>query len=135
MKNRLNRIITKTGDKGFTGLSDGKRTSKNDPIIHVLGELDELNCSIGLLKSKLIEKSEKEKTYIKFTDILIEIQHDLFNIGGEISAPNIKLFDRKRINLISELFLPVKPQITNFVSLPIAFKWLTTSIAISTPFL
>ncbi len=102
MKSRLNKITTKTGDQGFTSVSDGNKTSKNDPVIHVLGELDELNCSIGLLKAKLNEFDHSKKKYLRFVDILVDIQHDLFNIGGEISAPNINLFDANRINLITE---------------------------------
>ena len=103
MKNRLNKIITKTGDQGITSLSDGNKTSKNDPIIHVLGELDELNCSIGVLKATLKEHYKLEKKYSRFVDILADVQHDLFNIGGEISAPNIELFDTDRISFLTEL--------------------------------
>ena len=51
----------------------------------MLGELDELNCSIGILKAKLNEYSRSEKKYLRFVGILIDIQHDLFNIGGEIN--------------------------------------------------
>ena len=102
MKNRLNKIITKTGDQGITSLSDGNKTSKNDPIIHVLGELDELNCSVGVLKATLMERHKLEKKYSQFVDILVDIQHDLFNIGGEISAPNIELFDTSRINFLTK---------------------------------
>ena len=102
MKNRLNKIITKTGDQGITSLSDGNKTSKNDPIIHVLGELDELNCSVGVLRATLMERHRLKKKYSQFVDILVDIQHDLFNIGGEISAPNIELFDTSRINFLTK---------------------------------
>ncbi len=85
MGNRLSRIITKTGDKGTTGLGDGSRVDKDDIIIETLGTIDELNSFIGLL---LTEKSCLElnggEEYLAFFN---QLQHLLFNLGGEISIP------------------------------------------------
>ena len=49
MGNRLSKIVTKSGDQGTTALADGSRVAKNDPRIHCLGDIDELNSIIGLL--------------------------------------------------------------------------------------
>ena len=92
MKTRLCKIITKKGDSGTTSLSDGKRIKKNCPEIQILGELDELSCSIGVLRANLkknkVDTHESRRIHLT----LLEIQNDLFNLGGEISCPNIELF-------------------------------------------
>lgn len=85
MGNRLSKIVTKTGDKGETGLAGGMRVSKNHPRIHALGEVDELNCCIGLLRDALPSKHELEL-------LLSQIQHDLFDLGGQLAMPEHELF-------------------------------------------
>ena len=77
MANRLTKIYTRTGDAGDTGKADGSRVSKADALIHAQGDIDELNSFIGLLASRLDN--------IKLTEALNRIQHDLFNIGAELS--------------------------------------------------
>jgi cob(I)alamin adenosyltransferase len=79
MGNRLTRIYTRTGDDGTTGLGDGSRTAKDDSRIEAIGSVDELNCVIGLLLYE--ELSDKLREY------LLDIQHRLFDIGGELSIP------------------------------------------------
>lgn len=76
MANRLTKIYTRTGDAGETGMADGSRIAKDDLLIHVQGDVDELNSVIGVLATKLdgAELSSVRK-----------IQHVLFDIGGEIS--------------------------------------------------
>lgn len=77
MGNRLTKIYTRTGDAGETGTADGKRLSKDDSLIHAQGDIDELNSFIGLLASKLDDS--------KLQALLNRIQHDLFDIGAELS--------------------------------------------------
>jgi len=83
MKNRLTKIYTKNGDKGETSLSGKERLSKTDKIIECIGVIDELNCAIGLI---LIDEGLDKN--IKNT--LDNIQHQLFNIGGQLSQPSYK---------------------------------------------
>jgi cob(I)alamin adenosyltransferase len=80
MANRLTKIYTKTGDEGNTGLGDGSRIEKFNLRIEGLGNIDELNSVIGIIISENIPVKESE--WLK------KIQHDLFDIGGELSIPN-----------------------------------------------
>jgi cob(I)alamin adenosyltransferase len=79
MGNRLSKIYTRTGDTGTTGLGDGTRVSKDGSRVDAIGDLDELNSLIGLLVS--MEKDDP------ISASLIDIQHDLFDLGGELSIP------------------------------------------------
>jgi cob(I)alamin adenosyltransferase len=81
MANRLTKIYTKTGDGGKTGLGDGSRVDKFSPRIEGLGSIDELNSVIGIIISEQI--SATESGWLK------KIQHDLFDIGGELSIPDL----------------------------------------------
>ena len=84
----LSKIYTRTGDKGTTGMADGRRIDKDDVQVDVIGNVDELNSIMGML----ICKTED----IKLADIFITIQHDLFNLGGQISMPDMKLLSAER---------------------------------------
>jgi cob(I)alamin adenosyltransferase len=77
MGNRLTKIYTRTGDAGDTGKADGTRVAKDNVLIHAQGDIDELNSFIGLLASKVDDNVLYQLT--------LRIQHDLFNIGAEIS--------------------------------------------------
>ena len=77
MTNRLTRIYTRTGDAGETGTADGSRVGKDDLLIHAQGDVDELNSFIGLLASKTDNAGQKK--------LINSIQHDLFNIGAELT--------------------------------------------------
>jgi len=77
MGNRLTKIYTRTGDAGDTGKADGARVSKDDCLIHAQGDIDELNSFIGLLASKVDDHA--------LTELILNIQHDLFNMGAEVS--------------------------------------------------
>jgi len=79
MTNRLDKIITRSGDKGMTGLGDGTRTGKDAARIDALGEVDELNSALGLLLCE--ELPEEIRT------ALLGIQNDLFDLGSELSLP------------------------------------------------
>ena len=87
MGNRLTKIYTRTGDAGETGTADGSRLSKDDRLIQAQGDIDELNSFIGLLASKVADA--------ELSDLINKIQHDLFNIGAELSLsqPVIKAED------------------------------------------
>ena len=79
MGNRLTRIVTRTGDGGETGLADGTRIEKDSERIASIGDIDELNSAIGVVLGHQL--SPRVRT------ILIEIQHELFNLGGELAMP------------------------------------------------
>lgn len=83
MGNRLSKISTKTGDKGETGLGDGSRISKTSTRIQVIGEVDEVNSWVGVLAAELDNHDEHQV-------ILSQIQHDLFDLGGELCVPGYK---------------------------------------------
>jgi cob(I)alamin adenosyltransferase len=79
MGHRLSKITTRTGDAGETGLGDGARVAKDSVRIAALGDVDELNCAIGLVLAEEIPEP------IRST--LEHVQHDLFDLGGELSIP------------------------------------------------
>jgi cob(I)alamin adenosyltransferase len=79
MANRLTKIYTRTGDDGTTGLADGSRLSKDAARIDAMGDIDELNSAIGLLSSEELPE--------RLRQLLSSLQHDLFDIGGELSLP------------------------------------------------
>ena len=83
MGNRLTQIATRTGDAGTTGLGDNTRVSKNSLRVHAMGEVDELNSHIGVLLCE--DMAPDVRT------LLVEIQHQLFNLGGELSIPGFEL--------------------------------------------
>ena len=78
MGNRLSKITTRTGDKGETGLAGGERVAKDDAIIEAIGTVDELNSQLGLVIATL-----KEEDLVGAT--LLDIQHHLFDLGGELA--------------------------------------------------
>lgn len=83
MGNRLSRVVTRTGDKGSTGMADGSRRAKNDARVHCLGEVDELNAQLGVVLSLMDDGSAQQ--------LLFSIQHDLFDIGAELCQPGKQL--------------------------------------------
>lgn len=83
MGHRLSKITTRTGDAGETGLGDGSRVAKDSARIAALGDVDELNCAIGLLLAEEIPDD--------FRAAFLEVQHDLFDLGGELSIPGHRL--------------------------------------------
>jgi cob(I)alamin adenosyltransferase len=79
MAKRLTRIYTRTGDDGSTGLADGSRVGKDSVRIDVIGDVDELNCALGVLLAEELSAGIREA--------LTTIQHDLLDMGGELSVP------------------------------------------------
>lgn len=89
MGHRLSKIYTRTGDAGTTGLGDGERASKTAKRVHAMGDVDELNSLIGLLLCEALEA--------KLSDTLLAVQHDLFDLGGEISIPGSTLLPHSAV--------------------------------------
>ena len=83
MANRLSQIATRTGDDGTTGLGNNTRVSKNSGRPHAMGDVDELNSHIGVLLCETLPADVRE--------LLGDIQHQLFNLGGELSMPGYEL--------------------------------------------
>jgi cob(I)alamin adenosyltransferase len=83
MANRLTQIATRTGDDGSTGLGDGSRTRKDALRVCAMGDVDELNSSLGVLLGEPLPDDVRE--------LLVVIQHELFNLGGELSIPGFEL--------------------------------------------
>lgn len=83
MGHRLSKIYTRTGDAGTTGLGDGSRIAKNSARVAAMGDVDELNSLIGVI---LCEELPAE-----IRELFTGIQHDLFDLGGEMSIPGAKL--------------------------------------------
>jgi len=76
---RLSKIVTRTGDAGTTGLGDGSRVAKDSPRIAAIGAVDELNSTIGVLLAETLPEP--------VASCLTAVQHDLFDLGGELSIP------------------------------------------------
>jgi cob(I)alamin adenosyltransferase len=83
MGQRLTQIATRTGDNGTTGLGDNTRVSKHSLRVQAMGDVDELNSHIGLLLCEAMPDGVQA--------LLVEIQHQLFNLGGELSIPGFEL--------------------------------------------
>ena len=83
MGNRLSQIATRTGDDGTTGLGDNTRVSKDNLRVHAMGDVDELNSHIGVLLCEPMPEPVRE--------LLVDVQHQLFNLGGELSMPGFTL--------------------------------------------
>jgi cob(I)alamin adenosyltransferase len=94
MGNRLTQIATRTGDDGSTGLGDNTRVSKNSLRVHAMGDVDELNSNIGVLLCEAMPESVRL--------LLVEIQHQLFNLGGELSIPGFELLKPEAVLALDE---------------------------------
>ena len=89
MGNRLSKIATRTGDQGTTGLGDGSRVDKDSLRIHTMGEVDELNSHLGLLLCEALPDALRKE--------LVTIQHDLFDLGGELCIPGYALITESHV--------------------------------------
>ncbi|MFS2036039.1 cob(I)yrinic acid a,c-diamide adenosyltransferase [Polaromonas sp. CT11-55] len=94
MANRLSQIATRTGDNGTTGLGDNTRVSKDSLRVHAMGDVDELNSHIGVLLCEELPTGVRE--------LLVEVQHQLFNLGGELSIPGFELLKPEAVALLDE---------------------------------
>ena len=89
MGNRLSKIATRTGDAGTTGLGDGSRIDKDALRVHAMGDVDELNSHIGALICEDIPDAMKQE--------LFSIQHDLFDMGGELCIPGYTMITEAQV--------------------------------------
>jgi len=110
MGKRLSKIITRTGDNGTTGLSDGSRVAKDHARIEAMGAVDELNSLLGLLLTHDIPEPGRGH--------LTRVQHDLFDLGGELSLPGhtlIKADAVERLEKATELLNASLPPLKEFI--------------------
>ncbi len=110
MGNRLSKVATRTGDKGTTGLGDGSRTEKDSARIHSLGDVDELNSFVGLLLCEDMPADLREE--------LVSIQHDLFDLGGELCIPGYQLITEAhvlRLDGLLEKYNSTLPALKEFI--------------------
>jgi cob(I)alamin adenosyltransferase len=94
MGQRLTQIATRTGDNGSTGLGDNSRVSKDSLRVHAMGDVDELNSHIGVLLCEAMPDGVRS--------LLVEIQHQLFNLGGELSIPGYELLKAQAVLALDE---------------------------------
>jgi len=94
MANRLSQIATRTGDDGSTGLGDGSRVPKDHLRIQAIGDVDELNSQLGVLLAEPLPDDIRE--------LLVLIQHELFNLGGELSMPGYELLKEAAVLRLDE---------------------------------
>ncbi|HEX2530516.1 MAG TPA: cob(I)yrinic acid a,c-diamide adenosyltransferase [Burkholderiaceae bacterium] len=110
MGNRLSKIATRTGDNGTTGLGDGSRTDKDSLRIHAIGSVDELNAQIGLLLCEPLPDTLREE--------MISIQHDLFDLGGELCIPGYTIITDAqvaRLDALLEKYNADLPRLQEFI--------------------
>lgn len=110
MGNRLSKIATRTGDNGTTGLGDGSRTDKDSLRIHAIGDVDELNSHLGVLLCEVLPTTLR--------DDLLTIQHDLFDLGGELCIPGyvmIKESQVARLDALLEKYNADLPPLREFI--------------------
>ena len=89
MGNRLSKIVTRTGDAGTTGLGDGSRVAKDCLRIDAIGEIDELNSSIGVLLAAELPPALR--------DARLGVPDDLFDLGGEVCIPGHRIISEAHI--------------------------------------
>ena len=94
MGHRLSRIVTRTGDAGTTGLGDGSRIAKDSARIAAIGEVDELNSTLGLLLTEALPAP--------IDACLTSAQHDLFDLGGELSVPGYSALTDTHVQRLEE---------------------------------
>ncbi len=127
MGNRLSKIYTKTGDDGTTGLGDGSRVKKDSTRVEAMGDIDELNCGIGLLRAEDLPEG---------IDVLLrQIQNALFDLGGELSIPDSTIFTPEIIEKIeieidryNEILPPLKEFLIPAGSRGVAISHLCRSV-------
>src|SRR5215471_13243943 len=94
MGHRLSKIVTRTGDAGTTGLGDGSRIAKDSARIDAIGAVDELNSTLGVLLAEPLPDA--------VADCLTEVQHDLFDLGGELSIPGYNAMSDAQVLRLEE---------------------------------
>ena len=95
MGHRLSKIYTRTGDNGTTGLGDGTRVPKDHVRVEAFGSVDELNCIMGLMLAETLPDDIRT--------LLTDIQHDLFDLGGELCVPGHGMLTEARITMLENI--------------------------------
>ncbi|MBW7900886.1 MAG: cob(I)yrinic acid a,c-diamide adenosyltransferase [Rhodocyclaceae bacterium] len=128
MGNRLSKIVTRTGDAGTTGLGDGSRVGKDSRRIDALGEVDELNSTLGVLLAEELPAAVREA--------LLGIQNDLFDLGGELCCPGMTMVSEAQVLRLEQLvedFNEDLPRLKEFIlpggSRPAALAHLARAVA------
>ncbi len=96
MGNRLSKIYTRTGDDGTTGLGDGSRVRKDDPRVEAYGTVDEANSSIGVILAV-------KEIPAPIAETLLLVQHDLFDLGGELCIPGMELISAAQVTHLEQV--------------------------------
>ncbi len=94
MGKRLTQIATRTGDDGTTGLGDNTRVPKTHLRVQAMGDVDELNSNIGLLLCEPLPQEVR--------GLLVQVQHELFNLGGELSIPGFELLTTQALAVLDD---------------------------------
>jgi cob(I)alamin adenosyltransferase len=118
MGHRLSKIYTRTGDDGTTGLGDGSRIDKDHPRMQAIGSVDELNSLVGLLNADLADLSSATDDTDELQPLLTQIQHDLFNLGGELSIPGYEMVKDARVTELEDILDRLNeqlPPLKNFI--------------------
>src|SRR5574343_183908 len=95
MGHRLTKIYTRTGDDGTTGLSDGSRVAKDSARVQAMGSIDETNSIVGMMVAEMDAADPVAAVYLR-------IQHDLFDLGGELSIPGASMVTEERVTWLEE---------------------------------
>ena len=98
MGKRLSKICTKTGDAGQTGLGDGSRIEKTHPRIVAIGAIDELNSAIGMTIEEIL--TEESIELVSLSNMLRDLQHRIFDLGGELSIPGFAIIKSEHVDKI-----------------------------------
>ncbi len=110
MGNRLSKLTTRTGDAGETGIAGNRRLSKFHPRIQAIGDVDELNCCVGVLRSHALPQA--------LQPILERIQQELFNLGGELAMPEFSLISAEHVDALeaeTDQYNAALPPLKDFV--------------------
>jgi cob(I)alamin adenosyltransferase len=94
MGHRLSKIVTRTGDAGTTGLGDGSRVAKDSARIEAIGAVDELNAAVGVLLTDSLPSD--------IAATMTDVQHDLFDLGGELSIPGFSAVTDAHVQRIED---------------------------------
>ncbi|WP_114238809.1 cob(I)yrinic acid a,c-diamide adenosyltransferase [Dyella sp. C9] len=111
MGNRLSKIYTRTGDDGSTGLGDGSRVAKDSLRVSAYGTVDELNSVVGMVLASDGVSDEVRET-------LTQVQHDLFDLGGELCIPGMAMVEDKdieRLEQVLDAFNDPLPPLKDFI--------------------
>jgi len=111
MGNRLSKIYTRTGDDGSTGLGDGSRTGKDSLRVGAYGTVDELNSTLGMVIAS-------EGVGDDIREVLVQVQHELFDLGGELCIPGMAMVQGKdidRLEAVLDAFNADLPALKDFI--------------------